>query len=318
MTSQTVGVLVMSYGTPESMDQVEAYYTHIRRGRPPSPEQLQHLMNRYEAIGGFFPLRQNTNQQVEALQSFLDEETPKNGVRFRCFQGLKHANPLIEEGVEAMAKAGLTKAIGIVLAPHYSTMSVGSYLQRAEAKAKEVGIEFIGVKSYHRHPQLIAAWAQRVIDTLNQFEAPVRSKVHILFTAHSLPERILKMNDPYPDQLLATAQAIMDRIKLDNPWQLAWQSEGQTNEPWLGPDILDVLETLRKKEVRQVLVCPIGFVSDHLETLYDLDIEAKQKAEQLGIDFKRPNALNTDPRYIAALADMVIKAYEGVLQHDPL
>ena len=139
MTSQTVGVLVMSYRTPENMDQVEAYYTHIRRGRPPSPEQLQDLMNRYEAIGGFFPLRQNTNQQVEALQAFLDEDTPKNGVRFRCFQGLKHANPLIEEGVEAMAKAGLTKAIGIVLAPHYSTMSVGELFTASRGQGKGSG-----------------------------------------------------------------------------------------------------------------------------------------------------------------------------------
>jgi ferrochelatase len=316
MLSQTVGVLVMSYGTPEIMDQVEAYYTHIRRGRPPSPEQLKELMDRYQAIGGIFPLRQNTNDQVRALQLFLDEQASKTGIHFRCFQGLKHASPLIEQGVQEMADAGITDAVGIVLAPHYSLMSVGEYIVRAEKEAKEKGLRLTNVKSYHLHPLFIEAWSERIIDTLNQFEAKVRSKVHILFTAHSLPEKILKMNDPYPDQLLATSQAIMDRLKLENRWQLAWQSKGQTNEPWLGPDLLEVLESLKKNGVDHVLACPVGFVSDHLETLYDIDIEAQRAAQALGIDLKRTTALNSDPRYISVLGDMVIQAYKGVFQHD--
>ncbi len=204
-----IGVLVMSYGTPESMDQIEAYYTHIRRGRAPSEEQLQELIERYEAIvGGVFPLRENTNKQVDALQQALNEADHE--AEFICVQGLKHAAPFIEDGVQALADQGITEAVGIVLAPHYSVMSVGSYIKRAQAKADELGIAFRFAKCYHTHPDLITAFAERVTETLGKFEGG-KDAVRVLFTAHSLPEKILQMGDPYVDQLLETSRLIAEQ-----------------------------------------------------------------------------------------------------------
>jgi len=304
VTKQRIGVLVMSYGTPESLDQVEAYYTHIRRGHPPTPEQLKDLTDRYEAIvGGFFPLRENTNKQVRALEERLNADHPE--LSFVCYQGLKHADPFIEDGVEQMVKDGIQQAVGVVLAPHYSVMSVGGYIKRAQEKAAELGLPIHFVKSYHLHPELIDALSQRVTETLQRFGDTPKDEIRVVFTAHSLPERILEMKDPYPDQLLATSQAIAEQTGVTN-WQFGWQSAGQTGVPWLGPDILDVLRTVSKEEqVKHVLVCPIGFVSDHLEVLYDLDIEAQKTAAELGIHLERTPSLNTDPLYMKTLSDVV-------------
>ncbi|WP_028596349.1 ferrochelatase [Paenibacillus assamensis] len=312
MSERRIGVLVMSYGTPESLDQVEAYYTHIRRGSPPSPEQLEELRSRYEAIvGGVFPLRQHTNEQVNALQAELDARTAGTGITYICYQGLKHAAPFIEDGIEAMARDGISEAVGIVLAPHYSIMSVGSYLKRAQEEADKHGITFAGVKSYHLHLQLIEALVERVNEQLDAYEqeGQKREQVQVLFSAHSLPEKILEMNDPYPEQLLETSRAIAKASELtDEQWQFTWQSAGQTGMPWLGPDILDTLEQSAGEGRPAVISAPIGFVSDHLEVLYDLDIEAKQKSNELGIGFKRTRSLNQDIRYIQTLADKVVEA----------
>ncbi|WP_213412955.1 ferrochelatase [Xylanibacillus composti] len=304
MAAQTIGVLVMSYGTPESLDQIEPYYTHIRRGSPPSPEQLQELTDRYKAIvGGVFPLRENTNRQVQALEETLNASA-SDSVRFVCYQGLKHAAPFIEDGVKQMAADGIQRAVGIVLAPHYSVMSVGGYIKRAKEEAERAGIELSCVQSYHLHPLLIEALAKRVEHALERFHSEDRNRVKVLFTAHSLPERILEMGDPYPEQLLATSRAVAERTQVSN-WEFAWQSAGRTSVPWLGPDILDVLEKLHTEQVRAVLVCPVGFVSDHLEVLYDLDIEAKQTAKRLDMHLERTESLNTDPLYMQVLADAV-------------
>ncbi|WP_010270883.1 ferrochelatase [Paenibacillus senegalensis] len=305
MAKRQVGVLVMSYGTPESMDQIEAYYTHIRRGNPPSEKQLQELRDRYEAIvGGFFPLRKNTDDQVTALQETLRSHYPE--IEFVCYQGLKHASPFIEDGVEQMVKDGIKEAIGVVLAPHYSIMSVGSYMKRAEQKAEELGLSISFVKSYHLHPKLLQALTNRVERALkDKFPDVAADDVRVIFTAHSLPSRILEMNDPYVDQLMETSQAIAERLNLKQ-WQFGWQSAGQTATPWLGPDILDTLETIHKEEnVNEVLICPVGFVSDHLEVLYDIDIECMQLAQQLGMHLERTESLNVDPLYMETLADVV-------------
>jgi ferrochelatase len=304
MTERTIGVLVMSYGTPESMDQIEAYYTHIRRGHPPAPEQLQALTDRYEAIvGGFFPLRENTNRQVSALEETLNRDHP--GIRFKCYQGLKHASPFIEDGVRQMAQDGIREAVGVVLAPHYSVMSVGGYIKRAQETAEEAGVTMRFVKSYHLHPKLIQALAIRVRQALERFEGVGKDQVRILFTAHSLPEKILEMKDPYPEQLLATSKAVAEQAGVSN-WQFAWQSAGQTATPWLGPDILDVLQTIRREEqIENVLICPVGFVSDHLEVLYDIDIEAQKVARELGMHLERTESLNTDPLYMETLSDVI-------------
>ncbi|MFC4596746.1 ferrochelatase [Cohnella hongkongensis] len=308
-----IGVLVMSYGTPESMEGIEAYYTHIRRGHPPTPEQLEDLTSRYRAIvGGVFPLRENTNRQAEALQRMLDERAGE-GV-YACYQGLKHAAPFIEDGVAAMAADGIREAVGIVLTPQYSSMSVGGYLKRAEEEAAKRGIRFRGVQEYHLHPQLIEALSERVTEGLKRLGGG-REEALVLFSAHSLPEKILELNDPYADQLLATSAAVAAKAGVDR-WQFTWQSAGQTGQPWLGPDILETLEKLAAEGVRSVLVAPVGFVSDHLEVLYDLDIEAKKFAEEKGMRLERIRMLNDDPQYMAALADSVIGAASGGDGHD--
>jgi ferrochelatase len=308
MTKKRIGVLVMSYGTPESLDQIEAYYTHIRRGNPPAPEQLQDLKSRYEAIvGGFFPLRENTNDQLQALQMTLNREHPE--YEFICYHGLKHAAPFIEDGIAAMAADGITEAVGVVLAPHYSIMSVGSYVKRAKEQAEKMGLKIEFVMNYHLHPKLLEALTLRIKKALDLFAESNPDEVKVIFTAHSLPEKILEMNDPYPDQLLATASAVAERAGLTN-WQFGWQSAGRTAAPWLGPDILDVLRNIDNEEhVKNVLLCPIGFVSDHLEILYDIDIECKNLAKQLGIHLERTESLNTDPLYMETLSDVV---YEKV------
>ncbi|WP_240414391.1 ferrochelatase [Paenibacillus periandrae] len=304
MSQQRIGVLVMSYGTPESLDQVEAYYTHIRRGRPPTAEQLKDLTDRYEAIvGGFFPLRENTNKQVKALEERLNAD--HSDYSFVCYQGLKHAEPYVEDGVEQMVKDGIQQAVGIVLAPHYSHMSVGSYIKRARDKADELGLSIQFVESYHLHPQLIHALSLRVNDALQRFDGIEKSDIRVVFTAHSLPESILGTGDPYTEQLLETARAVAAQTGITN-WQFGWQSAGRTGVPWLGPDILDILRTVVKEEqIRNVLVCPVGFVSDHLEVLYDLDIEAQQVAQELEMHVERTASLNTDPLYMETLSDAV-------------
>ncbi|MFS0722937.1 ferrochelatase [Paenibacillus sp. 1P07SE] len=308
MSDATIGVLVMSYGTPASLDDIESYYTHIRRGHPPTPEMLADLKGRYEAIvGGVFPLRENTDAQVAGLQAVLEHTAPG---RYRCYQGLKHAQPYIEDGVAAMAADGIKEAVGIVLAPHYSSMSVGSYIKRASEAAAGQGVKMRFVEEYHLHPKLIAALTSRVEAGLAKFapETPA-SAVKVLFSAHSLPERILEMKDPYPQQLLASSAAIAEGAGVTN-WQFTWQSAGRTREPWLGPDILDTLQEVRTQGTAHVLIAPIGFVSDHLEVLYDIDIEAKDVAAKLDMQLERIEMLNTDPLYMETLAESVLSAQE--------
>lgn len=310
--SNKIGVLVMSYGTPESMEGIEAYYTHIRRGNKPSEEQLKELTDRYEAIvGGVFPLRENTDRQVQTLEDTLNKDERAQNVEFVCYQGLKHAAPFIEDGVEQMVKDGIKQAIGIVLAPHYSTMSIGSYVKRAQAKAEESGLKISFVESYHMHPLLIEAFAKRVSAKLDLFEeaGALRESVRVLFSAHSLPERILSLGDPYQDQLMETSKAVAEQAKVQQ-WQFTWQSAGRTHEPWLGPDILETLQDINQEQVEDVLVAPIGFVSDHLEVLYDLDIEAKAIAKEMDMRLDRIDSLNSDPLYMETLSDCVITQWK--------
>lgn len=306
--SNRIGVLVMSYGTPESMDDVEAYYTHIRRGHPPTAEQLAELKERYEAIvGGVFPLRENTNGQVAGLQDKLEQMAPG---QYACYQGLKHAKPYIEDGVEAMAKDGIRRAVGIVLAPHYSVMSVGGYVKRAKEKAEELGVEMAFVESYHLHPKLIQALTNRVKEGLRKLADAAgggEQRVKVLFSAHSLPEKIREMGDPYEKQLLETSEAVAQAAGVTD-WAFTWQSAGRTREPWLGPDILETLAAVKEEGVQAVLCAPIGFVSDHLEVLYDLDIEAKEEAGKLGLTLERIKMLNRDPLYMETLAECAVQA----------
>lgn len=297
-----VGVLVMAYGTPATPADVEPYYTHIRRGRPPTPEQLDNLQHRYDALGGISTLAARTRDQLDRLTVALEERAPG---RFVVTLGQKHAAPFIEDGVAALVEAGATSIVGLVLAPHYSGFSVGQYHQRAGETAAAAGIDFTGIERWHDEPAYRDFLGAAVRDALTGLP----EKTRVYFTAHSLPERVLA-GDPYPDELGASAQAVAVAGGLDRSaagWAMAWQSAGATPEPWRGPDILDVIRDVAASgEADGILVCPQGFVADHLEVAYDLDIEAQNVADEVGIAFGRTRVLNDDPTVLAALADKVI------------
>jgi ferrochelatase len=313
LADSTTGVLVMAYGTPGSPDEVEAYYTHIRRGRPPTPEQLADLMARYDAIGGISPLAERTRAQADGLQRQLDQRGAARGDAYAVALGNKHAPPFIEDGVASLLDAGVARVIGLVLAPHYSALSVGEYHERgAAATAAAASIPYVGIDSWHVEPVLVQLLADRVGAAFGHLVADGRRNVEVLFTAHSLPERILAMGDPYPRQLEETAAAVAGATGLDH-WRVAWQSAGRTPEPWIGPDIRDVISALptERPGVDAVVVCPAGFVSDHLEVCYDVDIEARRVAEDAGLALARTASLNDDPAFLTMLAGVVARAVEG-------
>ena len=295
MTDAT-GILVMAYGTPKDLDGVEAYYTDIRRGRPPTPELLEELKERYRAIGGRSPLLDITLRQAAGIQERL---------QLPAYVGLKHASPFIADAVERLTAEGSDRIVGLVLAPHYSAMSVGDYESRARAALDALGWEgtLHVIPNWHLEPDYIDLLAERVRAVARDLPADAT----VLFTAHSLPERILRSGDPYADQLRETAAAVAGRASLKN-WDVAWQSAGRTEDPWLGPDILDVLPKLHADGVEGVVICPCGFVADHLEVLYDIDIEARAAAEELGMKLLRTESPNTDPDFLDALAAVVRKA----------
>jgi ferrochelatase len=303
----------MAYGTPSAPDEVEAYYTHIRRGRPPAPEQLADLVRRYEAIGGVSPLAARTADQVTGIAAALD--TAERG-SWRVALGNKHAAPFLEDAVDALARpAGLdgpvSAIVGLVLAPHHSRGSVGEYHERARAAAGRHGVPYAGIDSWCDE----AAWLDAQADRVRTALAGMPDGTHVLFTAHSLPERILA-DDDYADQLAtsaaaiaaraglpATASTLADGLRPPGAWSLAWQSAGRTPEPWRGPDVLDVVRSLGAAgDVPGVLVCPQGFVSDHLEVLYDLDVDAARVAAEAGLAFARTASINDEPAVLRALA----------------
>lgn len=300
-SSGRTAVVLMAYGTPRTPDEIEPYYTDIRRGRPPTPELLAELVARYDAIGGISPLAQRTEDQRDALQRALDAIAPG---RYHVVLGLKHADPQIEAAVDQLAAEGFVSAVGVVLAPHYSSYSIGQYLGRARAAAEPHGMTVAGVESWAVEPAFVDFLARDLRARLDRM--PANTKV--LFTAHSLPQRIIDAGDPYPDELRATAEAVAEAADLSDwsSWAIAWQSAGRTPEPWIGPDILAVVDDLAASENADgVLVCACGFVADHLEVLYDLDIEAKAHAEARGLAFDRTACVNDDPAVMAALAARV-------------
>jgi len=287
----------MAYGTPATPADVEAYYTHVRRGRPPTPEQLADLQRRYDAIGGTSPLLERTQAQVRGIEAALVARGS-----FTVELGMKHAAPFIEDAVSGLASQGITQMVGVVLAPHYSRLSIGEYEERARAAAGD-RVEFAMVPSWYDAAAYLDALAERVQKALTAL--PERTEV--VFTAHSLPARIVDEGDPYPDQLRWTAEAIAARAGVQS-WRVGWQSAGRTPEPWIEPDILEILdEVAALDEVDGVLVCPAGFTSDHLEILYDLDVEAAARARRLGLAFARTESLNDDPRLCEAVAEAVLE-----------
>ena len=299
----TTGVLLMSYGSPDSPADVERYYTDVRRGRPPSPEQLADLRRRYDAIGGLSPLARRTRDQAAGVQRALDEAAPG---AFRVFCGTKHSRPSIEEAVEAVAGAGVRDLVALVLAPHYSPLSVGEYLDRAGAAAGKAGIHVRTVESWHLEPGLVSALAGRLRAALDEVDTPP-DRTEVLVTAHSLPARILEAGDTYPDQLRQTAEAVAAAAGVER-WRVAWQSAGRTPEPWLGPDVLEAIADAASAGAAGIVVCPAGFTSDHLEVLYDLDVEGRAAAERHGVRFARTASLNDDPELCRTLAAVVLRA----------
>jgi len=298
----THAVLLMAYGSPDSADEVEAYYTHIRGGRTPSPEAVEHLKERYALVGGRTPLLDTTEQVRVALET----ELVRDGSAERVYIGMKHWHPYIADTMARMAADGVRSIRAIALAPHYSRISIGGYRKALEEGNRKLGecfsIEM--VESWHRHPGFIALIASLVREALDRFPAEQRASVMTVFTAHSLPLRIREWDDPYERELSESATAVAAAAGIGE-WQIGWQSAGATGEPWIGPDILDVLTTLAERGVKSVLQVPIGFVSDHLEILYDIDYEAKTRAAELGLNFRRtalPNALPAFVRTIAAIA----------------
>jgi protoporphyrin/coproporphyrin ferrochelatase len=273
----------MAYGSPSRAEDIPAYYSDIRGGRTVSPEAVAELAARYRRIGGTSPLNEITERQRAALEEELG---------IPVYVGMRHWSPRIAEAVDQAVADSVGRITGIVLAPHFSRMSVGEYhRQLEEACAGRVELSFVA--SYHAYEPFIELLAERVSGT----------DAHVVFTAHSLPERILTapMPDPYKDQLLETSALVAERASLGS-WSFAFQSASATGEPWLGPDILEELERLHAEDVRRVLVAPIGFVADHLEILWDIDVEAREKAAELGIELERMDSLNDDPSFIRVLA----------------
>ena len=302
------GVVLMAYGSPRRQEDIAAYYTDIRRGRPPSAEQLADLTRRYDAIGGLSPLVERTEAQREMLASELESEAPG---RFIVHLGFRHSEPSIEAAVESLATAGVTEIVGLVLAPHYSAMSVAVYLERAGKAAAARGLTFTGIESWATEPVYVDLLAGDVEAALAHPDMPAGTKV--VFTAHSLPRRILAADDRYVAEVSATATLVAARAGLaEDRWTIAWQSAGRTSEPWLEPELLGVIDSLGADEqVAGVLVCPCGFVADHLEVLYDLDIEAARRAEAAGLTFRRTQVVNDDSGVMSALARRIVAAVDG-------
>ena len=294
----TVGVIVMAYGTPRDRDDIEAYYTDIRRGRPPTAEQLAELVARYDAIGGSFPLREATARQRDVLAAALEAREPGG---YAVAIGTRHSTPSIEDAVRELAAVGATRLVGLVLAPHFSRMSIGAYADRAAKAAAELGLDVDVVESWHLLPAYLDFLADAVGAALQKL--PAGSEV--VFTAHSLPARIVDEGDPYPAQLQQTATAVAERLGL-GPWSVGWQSAGRTPEPWLGPDVLELIRDRAGRGAAGMVVCPCGFVADHLEVAYDLDIEAAALARDLGLPFARAATVGTATEVMAALADLVV------------
>jgi protoporphyrin/coproporphyrin ferrochelatase len=296
----------MAYGTPETPDDVEAYLAHIRGGRQSSPEAVANLKRRYELVGGRTPLLEITRATGRALERELEAAEPG---RYRVYVGMKHWHPFIGDVVRRMSTDGIGRAIAVTLAPHYSRMSVGAYRQAVESTVTtlDAPMHVTFVDSWHRQPAFIEMAANLVRDAIATFPAAAQHRVVTVFTAHSLPARIREWGDPYEAQLKESSQAVAARAGIKD-WRMSWQSAGHTGEPWLGPDICEYLETLHAEGVRDVLQVPIGFVSDHLEILYDIDIEARRVAERLGMTLRRTSMPNDNPALIRTLAAVVAGA----------
>jgi ferrochelatase len=294
MTIEQIAVLVMAYGGPGNIAEVEPYLMDVRGGRPTQPQLVEEIRARYARIGGRSPILELTRAQAAGIARALGE-------RFEIFVGMRHWRPFIPDVVTEIAGAGFRRVVGVAMAPHYSNMSVGAY-EKKLLQAADGRLDVALVRSWWQQPQFLDATAQRIAEALQRFPDP--SQVQVIFTAHSLPEKILASADPYPNELKASAEAVARRAQLGH-WRMAYQSAGATPEPWLGPDAEEVITELAKSGHTSVLLVPIGFVCDHVEILYDIDVEYQALAKRFGIQLERTASLNDDPGLVAAVAEVV-------------
>lgn len=304
------GLLVMAYGTPYKEEDIERYYTHIRHGRKPSEEHLEDLKRRYKAIGGISPLAKMTEKQAKALEERLNEV--QDEVEYKLYIGLKHIEPFIEDAVEAMVKDGITEAVSIVLAPHFSTFSIKTYNGRAKETAAKLGgaLNITSVEAWYDEPKFIEYWRKAITAEFEKLSKEEQETACVIVSNHSLPEKIKLAGDPYEEQLIETARLIQEATGIKNV-EIGWQSAGQTPEPWLGPDVQDLTRDLYEtKGYRSFIYAPVGFVTEHLEVLYDNDYECKVVCDELEARYLRPPMPNTDPLFIDAMVDAIHKKLE--------
>ena len=303
------GVLLMAYGTPETLDDVEPYYTHIRGGRAPAPEALADLRERYRRVGGRTPLLDLSRSVAAQLQARLEAESPGS---YRVYLGMKHWHPFIAAAVGQMAADGIREAVAVALAPHYSRYSLEGYrkyINQALAQLPDADLQVTFVESWHEEPGFRRLIADRIRDARAQLPPALRDDALVLFSAHSLPEKIVAAGDPYPRELHESAAGIAELLGLRD-WRFCYQSAGMTGEPWLGPDILDALEALHAEGVRAVISAPFGFVAEHLEVLWDIDTEAQAKAHELGVALQRIRMPNADPEFVDVVRAVVMRAVD--------
>jgi protoporphyrin/coproporphyrin ferrochelatase len=303
-TPPVTGVLLMAHGSPDNLDDMGAYLQHIRGGRPTPQSLVDDIRERYRLIGGRSPLLDLTRAQAQALEARLNAP----GGRFRVYVGMRHWHPFIKEAVQQMVVDGIQRVVALSLAPQYSRLSVGAYqrvLEEAQ-EALEVPLDVTRVGTWHDHPLLLQAFAERVRETIDQLPTDVRAQLRIIFTAHSLPQRILTEGDPYPREVERTAEGVAKLLGLTT-WDVIYQSQGATADPWLGPTLQEAFDRCAAQNQRQLLLVPIGFVCDHVEILYDLDILAQQMARERGLSLRRTASLNAASTFIEALAHIVVR-----------
>lgn len=295
----------MAYGGPDRLEDVEPYLLDVRAGRITPPEVVHEVRERYRAIGGRSPILERTREQAAALESALNDGS---GSAYKTFVGMRHWQPFIRDVCAQMTSDGIQRSVGLVMAPHYSRMSVGAYYKRVDEAG--VPIELARIERWHALPGYVQALAERVGQALGRFPAEMRGRVPVIFTAHSLPQRILEWGDAYPQELRETVDAVVQRLEPAagagrDRYHFAYQSAAMTPDPWLGPDAGDVIERLAREGHRHVLIAPIGFVCEHVEILYDVDIVFKRQAQALGVQLERIEMLNAAPAMIAGLAGLV-------------
>ncbi|MGI8644472.1 MAG: ferrochelatase [Thermomicrobiales bacterium] len=299
-TTATNHVLMMAYGGPDKIEDVPDYLRDVRSYRPTSDELIHEIAERYERIGGRSPILELTQAQAAALEAKLNDDPV--GPRWNVHVGMRHWHPFIKDVLAELEGETIAKVVGLVMAPHYSRMSIGAYYKRVEAAGSP--IQVVPIERWHLLPGYLDALADRVGDALQKFPAEVRKDVPVIFSAHSLPEKIQEWDDPYPRELQETVAAVAERIS-PQPYTFAYQSAAMTPDPWLGPDVAETVERYAAEGKQHILVAPVGFVTEHVEILYDIDVDFMQQAEKLGVRLERIEMLNDHPLMIAALADLV-------------